>query len=127
MENWILPLTILPSVGLLILSTTNLSVALSGELDRMLHQVDSVQEIIQKKLHQLKLLSWALTTLYICASLLALDGLIGAIMQYELAGKVNVFWTALFAFAIICLFTATTLLILFAFRAIDIKQQQFER
>lgn len=37
MENWYLPITIVPGVGLLILSTSNLMVILSDELNGLIN------------------------------------------------------------------------------------------
>jgi len=125
MENWVLTLTILPSVGLLLLSTTSLSIALSNEIDHLIEHHEARKYIIQKKLHQLKVLSWALIALYLSASTLALDGLIGAFFRHTSSSVAGTLWTFIFIFSIFCLCIATALLITFAIRAVSIKQKQF--
>ena len=126
MENWVLTLTVLPSVGLLLISTTSLSVALSNELDHMLHSDDYQEEIVKRKLHQLKLLSWAMIALYLSAATLAFDGLVGALFHNSSFEFAAVLWISIFVFSISFLSIATIFLIIFAIRAVSIKQEQFE-
>ena len=54
MDNWYIPITIIPGIGLLILSTSNLMVALSTEINTLIHNTDENDVIINKKLIQLK-------------------------------------------------------------------------
>ncbi|MFT7050169.1 MAG: hypothetical protein ACJAZK_000760 [Psychroserpens sp.] len=57
MENWYLPITIVPGIGLLILSTTNLMVTLSNELSGLINEQSKDDSIIHRKLAQLKTLN----------------------------------------------------------------------
>ena len=63
-ENWYLPLTIVPGIGLIILSTSNLMITLSNEIRDM---IDASKDkiIITKKLEQLKLLNMGMVFFYI--------------------------------------------------------------
>ncbi len=126
MENWVLTLTILPSVGLLLISTITLSVSLSTELDHLMSHDDPKEEIITGKLKQLKLLSWAMIALYLCAAALALDGLIGALFHEKSFSLAMNLWISIFIFSITSLCVATLFLITFAIRAVSIKQKQFK-
>ena len=103
MKDWVLTLTILPSVGLLLLSTTNLLVALSNEIDHILnHDEQKQDEIVKRKLSQLKLLSWTLIALYLSAGTLALDGLVGALFHNISVELTERIWISIFAFSIFC-------------------------
>jgi hypothetical protein len=72
MDSWIFPLTILPGIGLIIMSTTNWSVALAGEIERLLEDPDCSRAIVKRKIRQLGLLNTALVALYVAAALCAL-------------------------------------------------------
>ena len=126
MENWILTLTIMPSVALLLLSTTSLTVALTTEIDHLLNHHEGQPHIIKKKLHQLKLLSWAKIALYLSAASLAFDGLVGAMFRESSMQFADTMWTAIFTFSIASLCVATSILIVYAIRAVSIRQNQFD-
>ena len=62
--EWYAPLTILPAVGLIILSTSNFLVALNNEIYQLEKDGDINEWIINQKLKQLKRLGIAMTLLY---------------------------------------------------------------
>ena len=74
MEHWYLPITILPGIGLLILSTSNQLIALSNEISERLKLEICNDQISQRKLKQLKLLNKGLVGLYIGAGAMVASG-----------------------------------------------------
>lgn len=79
MENWYLPITIVPAVGLLIFSTSNLMVTLSNELSGLIKEQSKDEGIIHRKLAQLKTLNRAMVFFYIAVACLTISGLIGGL------------------------------------------------
>ena len=79
MENWYLPITIVPGIGLLILSTSNLMVTLSNELIVLIKEQSKNESIILRKLKQLKTLNRAMVLFYIAVACLVIAGLIGGL------------------------------------------------
>ncbi len=118
MENWYLPITIIPGLGLLVLSTSNIMIALSNEIDSII-ELNKDSAIIRRKLAQLKLLNKAMVFFYIAIAFL----LISAILK----GLFNLEETTFFisAFAVILALIGLFSLILYSFRAVRIRQDQF--
>lgn len=123
--DWILPITLLPAVGLFIMSTTALSSALSSELNLLIFAHHCSQpKIIKRKIVQLKLLSLALFGLYISASFFAVSGLLGGLFEQghlRLMKTVNI----LLFIGVFFVVVALALLVIYAINAVKIKQQQF--
>jgi len=118
MENWYLPITIVPGLGLLVLSTSNIMIALSNEIDSII-ELNKNSAIIRRKLAQLKLLNKAMVFFYIAIALL----LTSAILK----GLFNLEETTFFisAFAVVLALIGLFSLILYSFRAVRIRQDQF--
>ena len=125
MMEWYFPITLLPGVGLLIMSTSSLSMGLSNELSNLLSQKDSNPEIIHKKIHQLSRLNRALTAFYISCAALVISGLINGLADNAMSwvGKAS---EALLFFSILCILLALTQLVIYAAKAVHIKKTQFE-
>jgi len=126
METWIFPLTVLPGIGLLIMSTTHWAVALTGEIDHMLSDHSCARDILARKVRQLGLINRALVFLYICAGLLAAAGFIGALITWRPSDLQNVVYL-ITGLGILMLLVANGMLIVYSFRAYAIKRSQFER
>lgn len=119
MENWYLPITIVPGLGLLILSTSNLMVTLSNEISAMIqHSKEKV--IITRKLKQLKLLNMAMVFFYVAVAFL----LISAVINGLYAAKTASLYISVFA--IISALIGLVSLIIYSFRAVTIRQNQFK-
>lgn len=127
MGNWIFPLTILPGIGLLIMSTTHWSAALTGEINKLFEQDACDRSILARKIQQLGLINRALVMLYIAASLSALGGFTGAVWVNDMHQDETLPVTVLTGIGVLCLFIGTSMLIVFAGRAVRIKQDQFKR
>jgi len=119
-ENWIFPLTVLPGVGLLIISTTNWAIALAAEVEALLHEEICRVSLLRQKIRQLQRLHLALVGLYLCAALLVIGGFVAALQ--DRSGELPM---GLMAGGLLFLASATALLIDYAFRAVRIKRQQF--
>ncbi|MEL0650834.1 hypothetical protein V6246_05330 [Algibacter sp. TI.3.09] len=119
MENWHLPITIVPGLGLLILSTSNLMVTLSNEINAMIEN-SKKKAITARKLKQLKLLNMAMVFFYVAVALLLISAVINGL--YEV-GKASLYTSIL---AIIFALIGLISLIIFSFRAVTIRQNQFK-
>ncbi|WP_179338724.1 hypothetical protein [Winogradskyella ludwigii] len=119
MENWHLPITIVPGLGLLILSTSNLMVTLSNEINALIE--NSKQEaIIVRKLKQLKLLNMAMVFFYVAVALLLVSAVCNGLYAID---KVSLYISIL---AIIFALIGLISLIIYSFRAVTIRQNQFK-
>lgn len=126
LDNIGLIISVIPGVGLIIMSTSNLLNALSSELSNLIKQdADHLSEIIEKKIFQLTLLNRALVCLYIGASsFIAASLLVEATLSFpKLAGYAAIFLVVGTIATLIALF----LLIAYSSRAVSIKRQQFFR
>ena len=79
MENWYLPITLVPGIGLLILSTSNLMVTLSNELSGRIKDQLYDESIILRKLAQLEILNRVMVCFYVSVACLAIAGLVGGL------------------------------------------------
>ena len=124
MENWYIPITIIPGIGLLILSTSNLMVTLTTEINTLIHSTDENDIIINRKLVQLKLLNRAMVLFYIAISCLVTAALIGGISQkLETESSIGLYIIIL---GIIMLLLGLFWLIKYSYRAVSIRQDQFK-
>ena len=73
--EWYGPLTVLPAIGLLIMSTTNFIVSLNSEIVDLEKQESPKKEIILLKLAQLKRLGFANASFYAASLLFLFAGL----------------------------------------------------
>lgn len=124
--QWYLPITIIPGVALLVLSTSNFIIALVGEIRSLQINLDEStnKAIISKKISQLRLLSNAIISLYISMGLMTLSGMILA-WQSDQSTSVSKTPMVILGVGLFCLFAAVALLILYAIRAVKIRQAQF--
>ncbi|MEL6254229.1 MAG: hypothetical protein AAFR87_19630 [Bacteroidota bacterium] len=124
--EWYIPITILPGIGMIIISTVNQMLSLSNEVGILLdEECSNFQHFIaDKKIRQLGLLTKAMTLLYISAACFVLSGILGvvypAMENLDLPGMILVFGSAM-VLAAICL------LIVYAFRTVSIRKLQFEQ
>ena len=83
--DWYIPITILPAVGLLIVSTTAQMMSLSAEIGGILSEKCTPFEhkLSGVKIKQLTRLTRATALLYISAACFVLAGIIGAILPAD--------------------------------------------
>lgn len=121
MENWYLPITIVPGIGLLILSTSNLMVTLTQELSGFIKEQSKDESIIHRKLAQLKTLNRAMVLFYIAVACLAIAGLIGG-LELKVIEKSATYISVL---GIVIMLLGLFSLIKYSYRAVSIRQDQF--
>lgn len=124
MENWYVPITIVPGIGLLLMSTSNLLGQLSNEIKTLLSEHYDFKNLLKRKLMQLKLINLAMVFLYASVAFFVVSGLIAGIYQssHSMRSDIPIYFSVV---GIICCLAALVLLIIFSFRAVKIKQDQF--
>ena len=121
--EWYLPLTFLPSLGLIIMSTAHQLMTLSSEIHNLLHHdpTPHSKTIAQKKIAQLERLTLALTLLYFSSGWFTLSGLLQFFIEEQTYGKVGlVFGTGTFFFSL-------AVLTFYGLKAVQIRKNQFEQ
>ena len=124
--EWYVPITILPGISLLILSTSNQMLSLSEEIGRLLSGDTSAfnKEIAALKIKQLERLTKSITLLYLSAANFVLSGILKALINlegYELIP--NIVLVVGVGFVLIAL----VLLIRYGFHAISIRKMQHQK
>lgn len=122
MENWYLPITLVPGIGLLILSTSNLMVTLSNELSGLINGQSKDESIISRKLIQLKTLNRAMVFFYISVAFLAIAGLIGGLQLSAIKSSA----AYISVMGIVIMILGLFFLIKYSYRAVSIRQDQFK-
>jgi hypothetical protein len=123
MEHWYIPATIIPGIGLLILSTSNLLVNLSTEIKTLIVEVIIKEILIKRKLKQLKLLNSAMVFLYVAVASFVVSTLIsGVYKSVETSFDSTIYITIA---GIISALLGLIALIVYSFRAVKIRQDQF--
>ncbi len=73
--EWYLPMTIIPGIGLIILSTSNIMLELNREISKLEEAKHEKIEIIKLKLSQLKVLNISIVFQYLGVLLFLLSGI----------------------------------------------------
>ena len=125
MMNWYLPITIIPGLGMLILSTTSQMMTLSSEIGSLLSNKcsPSQHKISERKIKQLGLLTRASALLYLATGCYVLSGILGVVFETE---SVLSLPSVTLYLGTVLVFISLTLLILYAFRAVKIRKDQFD-
>jgi hypothetical protein len=120
--DWYLPITIIPGVGVLIVSTTNQIIALNIDIAQMIANKSCMEQvqIFEIKNNQLKKLANATVLFYISCALYVFSGLSGAFFSSMITSEL-----VLIA-ATVCLFTALGYLIFFGYDLIKIQKIQVD-
>ena len=124
MYEWFVPITILPGIGLLVISTSNLLVNLSDEISMLLSSINSNEiALSRKKLKQLNLLNIAMVGFYFGSAAFVLSGILMILSE-------TYFWcrdTSLvfIILGILSVLISLCILILFSFRAVSIRKKQY--
>lgn len=118
--EWYAPLTILPAIGLIILSTSNFIISLNAEIIQLENDVAKHKAIIRAKLQQLKRLGIANGLLYGSGVIFLVAGLFKALI-------LNDHW---FNVMMVCAAFCTTLALIFLFihsiKSIQIRQKHLK-
>ena len=117
----IVPISVLPGIALIVLSTSNLLISLNKEITQLNQEKDKYMEIISLKIIQLKRLNWSLVLLYIGILLFLVSGIPGAITEPETSYS----FTGMIA-GVLVLISAIILLIIYGFKSIYIRQKHLK-
>jgi len=118
--EWYLPITIIPGIGLIISSTSQLLIALNEEIRELNIEKEKFKLTIKAKLKQLRNLNYSLVAQYISAFLFVVGGILGEITNKEYVIIYFVFVGVIF------LTIAIILLIQYSFRSISIRQKHLK-
>lgn len=121
MTNWFLPITIVPGIGLLILSTSNLMITLSNEINTLIKNHTINDTIISRKLTQLKTLNRAMVFFYTAVACLAIAGVING-LRIDFIKNSHTYISIL---GIVIMLSGIISLIKYSYKAVSIRQDQF--
>ena len=116
--QWIIPITVLPGIALIVLSTSNILLSLNNEITLLNKEKEKYREIIRLKLIQMKRLNWSLVLLYIGILIFLISGVLGAITDPE-----NIYTVSSMVAGVLVLIIAIVLLIIFGFKSINIRKR----
>lgn len=121
--EWYIPITILPGVGMLILSTTGQMMNLSSEIGGLLAKkcTPFQHQISDKKIKQLNRLTVSTTLLYISSACFVLSGIFGAIEMLTHYDQIPFY---ILLFGVVLVLIALGILINYSFHAIAIRRSQ---
>lgn len=121
MNNWHIPLAFIPSIAVIITSTSRLALGLTDELNNKMKEKELYATIIEAKIKQLKRLSIAGVMLYISLAILVSDVLLVALTIIPEGCEFYGVIASVFFFQIAIIF-----LIIFSVKAFLIRQKQFK-
>ena len=118
--EWYGPITVLPAVALLILSTSNLVSSLNVELFQLEQMEKLNTEIIKMKLEQLRKLGIAMALLYVSTLLFLLAGISKAIFLTD------AFLEPLMLIGVLSIAFALGFLLIHSLKAVSIRQKHLD-
>ena len=126
MQEWYVPITILPGICLLILSTSNIMIDLSREIKSLINENEGeASSLIERKLKQLKLINSAMALLYLSVVSFVLSALFSGLKEnagWNFQGDVYVLLLGILV-AVLALLS----LMLYSFRAVKLRQDQYHK
>lgn len=120
--EWYVPMTILPGLGLIVLSTSNFLIALNNEIIDLCKDNESNRKIIDLKVIQMKRLSIAISFLYASVLSFLLAGLSGVT---NLVGKT--LFQGLMIIGVGFVTIAIIILLIYSIKAVGIRQKLLKR
>ena len=125
--DWYIPITILPAVGLLIVSTTAQMMGLSTEIGGILSVkcTKFEHDISNLKIKQLTRLTRSTALLYVSAACFVLAGILGAILP-EGKGISDTLPQYVLLLGVVLILVALGLLIVYGIKTISIRRLQHE-
>ena len=120
MDQWYIPITILPGICLIVLSTSNLLIALNSEIIQLCQGKNHI-EIVNRKIKQLERLSKAMILLYFSIAFLVLSGIL---LAFELKiAQLSLGFVSMIS-GIVLTLGSLILLINYASHALRIRKEQ---
>jgi hypothetical protein len=118
--EWYAPLTVLPALGLIILSTSNFIVALNTELIDLENESAPKLAVIKAKIQQMRRLGIANVSLYVSVFLFLVAGMSNAVTSSD-----GVFFGIMFL-AVACFSIAIFTLLIHAIKAVKIRDRHLK-
>ena len=119
--QWIIPITVLPGIALIVLSTSGLVISLNKEITQLNKERNKYGTIIDLKIVQLKRLNWALVLLYVGILFFLASGVLGALTEPE-----NSYPVSSMLAGVLVLIAALVLLIIYVFKSIYIRERHLK-
>ena len=119
--EWYIPMTIIPGIGLIIMSTSNIMLALNDEISQLEHMENRATQIIDAKLSQLKRVSVSIVFQYIGVLLFLFSGILNSIFDNS---KVLSKW--LLFIGVLAVSISIIILLVYSIKAVTIKQKHLK-
>lgn len=119
--EWYLPMTIIPGIGLLILSTSNIMLALNIEINELEMEPAPNLDIIRSKLAQLKRLSVSIVFLYVGVLLFLLAGVLKSIND-----QATELFTGFLLTGVLSVIISIIFLLIHSVKAVRIRQRHLK-
>jgi hypothetical protein len=116
--QWYIPITIIPGLGLIIMSTSNMLIALNTEVAALNRKKETFSEIISLKIQQMKRLNWAMVFLYSGILCFLLSGLLAVLINTE-----SILIKIILIAGVFCSLVAIAYLISYGFHMVRIRQK----
>jgi len=120
--NWLLPITLLPGVALLVLSTVSISVALTRSISDLIERGGD-KKVAEARIGQLGIINKALILLYLSIAFITLAGITGAQWRHF---DLSPWSMPMILIGIAILFLAMIFLIIYSLRSVKIRKVQLE-
>jgi ABC-type multidrug transport system permease subunit len=125
MQEWYVPITILPGICLLILSSSNIMIDLSREIKSLISDNEESSRLIERKLRQLKLINRAMAFLYLSVAFFVISALVSGVSAHAgVAIGFSIY--ALFGGIFLSLLSLISLMV-YSFRAVKLRQDQYHK
>jgi uncharacterized membrane protein (DUF485 family) len=115
-------MTIIPGIGLIILSTSNIMLALNNEITALIHDEKRNERVVSMKLDQLKKLSVSIVFQYIGVLILLISGVTKSIFS---TSEIYVKW--MLVIGIISITISIVILLIYSLRAVRIRQENLKK
>ena len=116
--EWYLPMTIIPGIGLIILSTSNIMLALNSEINKLEMEKGPKIDIIRSKLSQLKRLSISIVFQYCGVLLFLIAGVLKSINNDAI-----VIFTGILLTGVVAVGISIIILLVHSIKGIHIRQR----
>jgi len=120
--EWYIPMTIIPGVGLIILSTSNIMLNLNGEISALNRGQNSNKKIIKAKLSQLKRLSISIIFQYVGLLFFLFSGISLSIIK-----KSDPLAKGFLLIGVITLTISILILLVYSIKAVAIRQEHLSQ
>jgi hypothetical protein len=119
--EWYMPLTIIPGIGLIILSTSNIMLTLNSEITELENMECENTPIIKDKLAQLKRVSISIVFQYIGILLLLFSGIASSLFT-----KVELISKTLLSCGVLSVSVSIIILLIYSMKAVTIRQRHLK-